>query len=155
MHSSFNQTVEVILQQDDRYGSGAYGFVRDALDFTVKRKGHGQSEEREHVCGPELLGGLRAYALEQFGPMVPTVFEHWGIRTTYDVGCIVFNLIGAGVFGKTERDSIEDFRDGFDFAEAFVQPFRPGLPQGRIRAAQSESACTESVDTAVSAGAQV
>jgi uncharacterized repeat protein (TIGR04138 family) len=38
---------------------------------------------------------------------------------------MVFNLIGAGVFGKTEEDSIEDFRNVYDFQEAFVQPFAP------------------------------
>ena len=38
---------------------------------------------------------------------------------------MVFNLIGAGIFGKTEEDSIEDFKNVFDFHEAFVKPFEP------------------------------
>ena len=28
---------------------------------------------------------------------------------------MVFNLIGAGIFGKTEEDSIEDFKDVYSF----------------------------------------
>ena len=38
---------------------------------------------------------------------------------------MVFNLIGAGIFGKTEEDSIEDFKSVYDFEEAFVKPFAP------------------------------
>ncbi|PYJ17294.1 MAG: hypothetical protein DME94_03735, partial [Verrucomicrobia bacterium] len=41
---------------------------------------------------------------------------------------IVFNLIGAGVFGKTEEDSIEDFKNVYDFEEAFMKPFAPEKP---------------------------
>ena len=33
-----------------------------------------------HVSGQQLLEGVRQYALLQFGPMVPTVFEHWRSR---------------------------------------------------------------------------
>jgi uncharacterized repeat protein (TIGR04138 family) len=41
---------------------------------------------------------------------------------------MVFNLIGAGIFGKTETDSIEDFRNVYDFQEVFVKPFAPEKP---------------------------
>ena len=145
----FAQAVEEILQRDARYDREAYLFVRDALDHTVKHRGKARGEIREHVSGQELLGGLRIYALQQFGPMVPTVFEHWGIHATYDVGCIVFNLIGAGIFGKTDRDTLEDFRNVFCFQEAFVDPFRVGTrptsgPLGASRGACSDAASAAS-----------
>jgi len=57
--------------------------------------------------------------------MVVTVLSYWGIRSCEDIGHMVFNLIGAGIFGKTEEDSIEDFKNVFDFHEAFVKPFEP------------------------------
>ena len=38
---------------------------------------------------------------------------------------MVFNLIGAGIFGKTEQDSIEDFKAVYDFCDAFEKPFLP------------------------------
>jgi uncharacterized repeat protein (TIGR04138 family) len=38
---------------------------------------------------------------------------------------MVFNLVNAEVFGKTDEDTIESFRDVFDFTEVFVAPFRP------------------------------
>ena len=78
-----------------------------------------------HVAGPELLQGVRQYALKEFGPMVVTVLSYWGIRCCEDIGHMVFNLIGAGIFGKTEEDSIEDFKSVYDFEEAFVKPFVP------------------------------
>ena len=81
-----------------------------------------------HVAGPELLEGVRQYALKEFGPMVVTVLSYWGIRSCEDVGHMVFNLIGAGIFGKTEEDSIDDFKNVFDFHEAFVKPFEPVKP---------------------------
>ena len=71
---------------------------------------------------------MRLYALKEFGPMVPTVFSYWGIRSTEDFGHMVFNLIEAGIFGKTEEDSIEDFKNVYDFQEAFVKPFAPPTP---------------------------
>jgi uncharacterized repeat protein (TIGR04138 family) len=38
---------------------------------------------------------------------------------------MVFNLIEAGAFGKTEEDTREDFANGYDFDEAFRKPFLP------------------------------
>src|SRR5439155_14217996 len=78
-----------------------------------------------HVAGPELLEGVRQYALKEFGPMALSVFSFWGIHRCEDIGHMVFNLIGAGIFGKTEEDSMEDFKEVYDFHEAFVKPFEP------------------------------
>jgi len=106
----------------------AYVFLRDALDFTTKQQKKVKGVTVRHVTGPELLDGVRRYALKEFGPMVMTVFENWGVRSCEDIGNIVFNLIGAGVFGKTEEDSIEHFKNVYDFEEAFVKPFAPEKP---------------------------
>ena len=71
-----------------------------------------------HVSGPELLSGIREFGLEQYGPMARAVFKHWGVSTTIDFGRIVFNMISDGVMGKSERDSLDDFKDVYDFKEA-------------------------------------
>lgn len=57
--------------------------------------------------------------------MAITVLNYWGLDGPEDVGNIVFNLVQSGVFGKTDEDTIESFREGYNFDEAFVQPFRP------------------------------
>src|SRR5215831_17155964 len=121
----FAEALDSIVRSDPRYQRDAYVFLRDALDFTTKRQKKAKGTSVRHVAGPELLEGLRQYALKEFGPMVVTVLSYWGIRSCEDVGNMVFNLIGAGIFGKTEEDSIDDFKKVFDFHEAFVKPYEP------------------------------
>jgi uncharacterized repeat protein (TIGR04138 family) len=121
----FSEALDSIVASDPRYHRDAYVFLRDALDFTTKRQKKIKGTTVRHVAGPELLDGVRQYALKEFGPMVITVFDSWGIRSCEDIGHMVFNLIGAGIFGKTEEDSIEDFKNVYDFQEAFAKPFAP------------------------------
>jgi uncharacterized repeat protein (TIGR04138 family) len=124
----FAEALDSIVAGDPRYQRDAYVFLRDALDFTTKQQKKVKGATVRHVTGPELLGGVRQYALKEFGPLVMTVFDNWGIHSCEDVGNMVFNLIGAGIFGKTEEDSIEDFKDVYDFGEVFVTPFAPEKP---------------------------
>lgn len=121
----FAEALDSIVSSDPRYQRDAYVFLRDALDFTTKQQKKIKGSSVRHVAGPELLEGVRQYALKEFGPMVITVFNAWGIHCCEDIGNMVFNLITAGIFGKTEEDSIEDFKDVFDFNEVFVKPFAP------------------------------
>jgi uncharacterized repeat protein (TIGR04138 family) len=121
----FAEALDSIIASDRRYERDAYVFLRDALDFTTKQQKKIKGATVRHVTGPELLDGARQYALKEFGPMVMTVFDNWGVHSCEDIGNMVFNLIGAGVFGKTEEDSIEDFKNVYDFEEVFVKPFEP------------------------------
>lgn len=124
----FAEIVDLIRKEDARFDKRAYFFVRQGLDQTVKNLKKTDSERVQkspHVSGRELLEGLRAFALDQFGPLAKTVLESWGVRQCSDFGEIVFNLIEYKVFSKTETDRREDFADVYDFEEAFVKPFRP------------------------------
>ena len=123
----FAEALDVIVAGDPRYPRGAYHFLREALDFTIKVRKKAR-EQASHVTGQQLLEGMRQYALKQFGPMVPTVFEHWRLRRCEDFGEMVFNLVRVGVFGKTEQDSMEDFKGAFTFHDAFVAPYLPAPP---------------------------
>ena len=124
----FSEIVELICKEDARFDRKAYTFIRQALDSTVKdlKKKHPErTEKSQHVTGAELLHGVRAYALDQYGPLAKTVLNGWGITRCSDFGDIVFNLIEYNVFSKTESDRREDFADVYDFDEAFVKPFAP------------------------------
>ena len=134
----FAEALDSIVASDPRYQRDAYVFLRDALDFTTKQQKKVKGATVRHVTGPELLGGVRQYALKEFGPLVMTVFDNWGIHSCEDIGNMVFNLIGAGIFGKTEEDSIEDFKDVYDFEEAFVKPFAPAKPTGTKPSPESQ-----------------
>jgi uncharacterized repeat protein (TIGR04138 family) len=122
----FSEAVDLIVSEDPRFERDAYFFLRDALDYTAKlRKKQRETDGCGHVTGQQLLEGVRQYALKQYGPMVMTVFTYWGLKQSFDFGEMVYHLIRLGTFGKTETDSIEDFRGGFNFQDAFVLPFRP------------------------------
>ena len=122
----FTEAVELITDADPRYSREAYFFLREALDQTVKMRKR-QLGEGGHLTGAQLCEGIRLCALKQYGPMVPTVLDYWGVKTTGDFGAMVWNLIELGVFGKTPSDSIEDFKNVYNFHDAFVAPY---LPEG-------------------------
>ena len=144
--NDFSETVEQLIARDPRFDKEAYFFVRDALDFTVRqlkrqppRPGSAADAPR-HVTGQELLEGVRQFALQEYGPMTATVLAHWRVTRTEDIGTLVFNLIEVGIFGRTEQDSIKDFKDGFDFHDAFVKPYLPAGKQNQPPAPAATSA---------------
>ena len=128
----FNEIVNLICKEDSRYDRKAYSFIREGLDYAVKelkKKETERAKQSLHVSGAELLLGIRAYALDQYGPLAITVLGSWGINRCSDFGEIVFNLIEYNVFSKTEADRREDFAEIYTFAEAFVKPFLPKHPR--------------------------
>ena len=148
MHTAnFDEALDQIVQNDPRYHRDAYLFIREALDFTQKLVNKGSKSEKgekadksesrvsasddagegkvRHVSGQELLAGIRAYALEQFGPMTLTVLSEWGLNRCEDFGELVFNMVENHLLAKTKKDSRDDFKGGYDFDEAFRQPFLP------------------------------
>ncbi len=139
---TFEEAIEQLVERDPRYQRAAYVFLKDALEFTrqslardrkgaPRQQGRSAQAEERHVTVPELLEGIRDYALKMYGPMVITVFEDWGIRGCPDFGNVLFNLVEANYFSITEHDTREQFEPGFDFHEAFRRPFLPSNAQSR------------------------
>src|SRR5271170_3750489 len=122
---NFAETVEQICEKDTRFSSDAYHFVQEGLNHTLKSLKRGGQHAHRHVSGQELLHGLREFALKEYGPMSKAVLNEWGIKTTDDIGQIVFNLVNASVLGKNDTDSPGDFKNVFTFDDAFVKPFVP------------------------------
>jgi uncharacterized repeat protein (TIGR04138 family) len=110
----FYEKVLEITKADPRYKADAYEFLMQALWFTQKKL-----NKTGHVSGVELLAGLKEFGLEQYGPMSRAVFEHWGITSTEDFGQIVFNMVNNGLLGKSDADSVDDFKNVYDFKDAF------------------------------------
>lgn len=134
--ANFNEALIQILKEDSRYPAEAYGFVREALDFTSRILKKPEKGLQKHVTASELLEGIRQYALREYGPMAMTVFEYWGIRQCADFGRMVFNLVNKHILRKTETDSIHDFEGGYDFETAFRRPYRTA---GKCRMKNVES----------------
>jgi uncharacterized repeat protein (TIGR04138 family) len=99
---------------DDRYRVGAYEFVLNGLNFYISKIG-----EKRHVSGSELSRGLLMFAHKQYGPMAQSVFNHWGLKSTDDMGNIVYNMIKIGLMNKQPGDSPDDFNDVVDVPEYF------------------------------------
>ncbi len=137
--TTFDHAVAGIVERDARFHPRAYFFVRLALDHTVRRLSKPEHGPRRHVTGQELLEGFRELALREFGPLARTVLAEWGIRSTEDVGAVVFNLVGQGVMGRKPEDSAADFAGGYRFDAAFDAPFLPssrrlaGGKKGRVQ----------------------
>lgn len=126
MHHS---EVDELVRRDPRYAYEAYEFVFSALRHTQKLLGRLPAEDEEaapqqHVSGRELLHGIRALALQEYGLMARTVFRMWGIERTDDFGEIIFNLIESNLMSKTDEDTRNDFHNVYDLDEALVQGYR-------------------------------
>jgi hypothetical protein len=51
-------------------------------------------------------------------------------------------MVDKGILGKTEEDTPEDFKSGYDFDEAFVKPYQPPPGTRSRRHAKEEGADT-------------
>jgi uncharacterized repeat protein (TIGR04138 family) len=110
--------VDAAAASDGRYEKYAWRFVLSGVESTVD-----MMRADGHISGEDLLEGLKVIATRQFGPMAKEVLNHWGVYTTRDLGNIVFGLIGAGLLLGSEKDSIEDFDDVFDFRRVFEEDY--------------------------------
>ena len=122
---NFEEVLKTILDRDRRYHREAYLFLREALDFSQKIATKVSKNEVRHVTGQELLEGVRQYGLAQYGPMTETLLIEWGVTRCEDFGEMVFNMVDSGLLSKTDTDSREDFKGGYQFADAFRTPFLP------------------------------
>jgi uncharacterized repeat protein (TIGR04138 family) len=133
------KTLDDVVAEIGLYPAEAYEFVQQGLSFTVNQI-HGELTDPEinrHITGPQLCEGLREFALLQWGMLARTVLRRWNITSTMDFGRIVFALVDNNDFGrivfalvdnnflqKQEGDSVEDFRNVFDFRSAFEAEYR-------------------------------
>jgi len=115
----FYKAVEEMCAVDARYKPDSYEFLMQALHYTQSKL-----KVKTHVTGQQLLEGIREFAIEQWGPMAKTVFKHWGITRTEDFGNIVFNMVHKRLLSKTEEDSLNDFKDVYDFEVVFGNVLR-------------------------------
>lgn len=123
------ETIRKLSRDDGRYRAEAFAFIFEALEPAVRLAGREDAEGTErHITGQELLEGLRSEARRQFGPLGAHVWRSWGIEATIDWGHIVFLLVEGGLLNRREEDSIEDFREGFDFDAYFIEGYEFELP---------------------------
>jgi uncharacterized repeat protein (TIGR04138 family) len=129
-------TILEIVRDDPRFAYEAYEFVCEAVQHTQDRLGRRRMTDptaERHVTGAELLKGACDLAVREFGMMAPVVFKMWGVRTTDDLGEIVFKLIAAEKLSKSEQDDRDEFHDVFDLEKMLSVGFdlEPMAASGR------------------------
>lgn len=111
-----------VLARDARYPIQAYAFIYETIEYTRRLKDRARARKlksktiaaRKHITGQELCEGAKRLALRDYGLMAETVLAQWGLRSTSDLGDVVYNLIASGDLEKTDEDNRSDFDDVFD-----------------------------------------
>lgn len=131
---NLREQLAAVLAHDPRYSIEAYAFVFEAIEYTKRLRNRARARSRrqgrgpepslsKHVSGQELCEGAKRLALESYGMMALTVLNLWGLRSTSDIGEIVYRLIDSGDLLKTPSDRRADFDQVFDFEEVFRDQF--------------------------------
>ena len=107
-----------IRLREPRFDERAYLFVLAALEYCQQRL-----DERRHITGRELALACRDLALERFGVMSRLVLEHWGVRSSGDIGDVVFTLVDLGLLMSQPTDTRDEFAAVFDFDQAFEREY--------------------------------
>jgi uncharacterized repeat protein (TIGR04138 family) len=113
-----------LLVKDSRYEWEAYQFIEEALQYTQQSLGRTvtpgeEPTDAQHLTARELCNGLRDLAAERWGPLAGAVLREMRVRTSDDVGELVWNLVTSGLLLKSEKDRKEDFQGLVDFSQAF------------------------------------
>ncbi len=111
--------LDEIARDDGRYDPAAFRFVYEGLGYTVKNI----TQEARHVSGQTLCEGLRQAALEKYGRLALLVLNTWGLKTTRDLGEIVYILIDHEWMSAQPTDTIDDFNNVYDFQATFKEQF--------------------------------
>jgi len=124
------KSVQQVVQDVGLYPPEAYAFIQKGLAHTVQKLHGKQKDPRasRHITGQDLCEGLREFALAEWGRLARTVLRRWNITSTLDFGRMVFAMVDGGLMQKTEEDSVEDFRNVYDFRNAFESDYHIPCP---------------------------
>src|SRR5688500_17368126 len=106
--------MDQIRLREPRFHEHAYLFILSALEFCQSRL-----DERRHITGRELAEACRDLALERYGVLARLVLEQWGVKSTADIGDVVFTMVELELLMSQASDTREEFADVFDFDQAF------------------------------------
>lgn len=130
--------IYALLQEDPRYSLDAYYFVQDGLGYAQDELQLGEKLPTEpgetsdsegekiddHLSGQQLCWAIQKLAIREYGRMARIVLDRLGIRSTSDIGEIVYNMIRIGEMRKSKTDRREDFDDVYDFEQVFDRDFK-------------------------------
>lgn len=106
--------MDQIRMRERRFHEHAYLFVLTGLEYCQSRL-----TERRHIAGRELAAACRDLAIARYGVLARLVLQHWGIRSTGDIGDVVFTLVELNLLISQPTDSRDDFLAVYEFDDAF------------------------------------
>jgi uncharacterized repeat protein (TIGR04138 family) len=109
---SFFDAVKRIRSRDRRYQPEAYAMVMDSVAYAIQTIG-----ETRHISSAELLVHLCEFTKDRYGILAYTILDKWGLKSTGDIGAVVYALIDEGELSEQEGDSLAGFSSGFDLRE--------------------------------------
>ncbi len=101
-----------------RFHEQAYLFVLSALELCQSRL-----TQRRHISGKELAWACRDLAVDRYGVLARLVLDHWGVRSTADIGDVVFTLVDLQMLISQPGDTRDDFAGVFEFDRAFERDY--------------------------------
>ena len=121
MSDQTENSMEDVIRGDGRYPLEAFAFLHEGLATAVKANSGAKATTPgpRHVSGQQLCLALRDLAIQRWGFLARTVLDRWNIRATIDFGNMVYLLVNNEFMKKTDEDSLEDFRDVFNFEQTF------------------------------------
>jgi uncharacterized repeat protein (TIGR04138 family) len=111
--ASFSSSPIPDIARKTPYPTEAFEFVLSVLgtlDPTLPRNGH--------IRAAELCARIIRKARESFGTKAKERFDGWSIRSSSDIGAIVYALVDAALVAQTDDESIRDFQDVAEFSWA-------------------------------------
>ena len=106
--------MDKIRIREPRFDEQAYLFILAALEHCQTRL-----DVRRHITGAELAHACLDLALERYGLMARLVLEYWGVKSTADLGDVVFTLVDLGFLLSQPQDTRDEFLDVYNFESAF------------------------------------
>ena len=121
MQASFEEAINQLIARHPEYAAEAYYFMRNAIDYAAEQLN--KSDQSPHLSAEELYLGACAYALDEYGPLARHLLASWNLRSSHDFGCIVYNLIEAGIFGRQNSDRQDEFEHLTPLCDILESPY--------------------------------
>jgi uncharacterized repeat protein (TIGR04138 family) len=104
------------------YPVDAVMFVRDALRW-VEATGRPHPDGRLHATALDVCRGVRDYAARYFNDQAEALdlLAEWKLRSSEDVGRIIYGMVEAGLLKTSRQDSPCDFDSLFVLDDLFTR----------------------------------
>ena len=104
MAQRLRESIEELARDDRRFPPDAYLLVFEGLETALA-----QLASRRHVPPRELVEGVLASAVTQWGSLASAVLDEWNVTDGGDIGDMVFSLVERGLLVASESDTRDEF----------------------------------------------